>query len=76
MVYERDEMSDRDVFVSYAICPLPTTAGMHHVSTRTWYPVEPGMAAPRNLFGMCWVHACVVCFSLGSFAVLDRGSGC
>lgn len=51
MVFARDDMGERDHFVSYAVCPLPTTSGLHQVSARTWYPAEAKQTQGRNLFG-------------------------
>lgn len=53
MVFARDDVAGRDVFVSYALCPLPNIPGAHHVDTATWYPAEPNKLNVRNLCGQC-----------------------
>ncbi|GFR50754.1 hypothetical protein Agub_g13021 [Astrephomene gubernaculifera] len=50
MVYARDEGSGRDSFLSYALVSLPTTPGLHHVSSHTWFAVESNRALGRSFF--------------------------
>ncbi|KAL6763516.1 ciliary basal body-associated, B9 protein-domain-containing protein [Haematococcus lacustris] len=49
MVFARDDATRRDCFVSYAVCPLPVTPGIHHMSCRTWQPVEAQRIQQRTL---------------------------
>lgn len=51
MVYARDDVANKDLFVSYGLCPLPNSPGLHHVTCRTWYAVESNQVNGRNLFG-------------------------
>ncbi len=51
MVYSRDDAARKDTFLSYALCPLPNTPGPHHLTLRTWYPVEAHKLNSRNVFG-------------------------
>ncbi|GLC36538.1 hypothetical protein PLESTB_000159200 [Pleodorina starrii] len=50
-VHSRDETTNRDVFVSYALVKLPTSPGLHHLSCHTWFAVESSRAAGRSFFG-------------------------
>ncbi|KXZ46950.1 hypothetical protein GPECTOR_39g444 [Gonium pectorale] len=50
MVYSRDESINRDSFVSYALVPLPTTPGLHRISSKTWFAVESTRALGRSFF--------------------------
>jgi hypothetical protein len=50
MVYAR-EAGVKDVFVSYALVPLPNLPGAHTLSVRTWYPTESDKVNVRNVFG-------------------------
>ncbi|PNH06038.1 B9 domain-containing protein 2 [Tetrabaena socialis] len=50
MVYARNESSGCDSFVSYALVPLPSTPGMHRISSHTWFAVESNRALGRSFF--------------------------
>eukprot|EP00798_Chlamydomonas_sp_ICE-L_P026061 gene26061-11763_t len=49
MVYHRDPGSNKDYFVSYGLCPLPTQPGMHSLSCQTWFALERKKAIGRTL---------------------------
>lgn len=53
MVFSRDWLAQKDKFVSYGLCNLPSTAGAHRVTCETWYGVESNNSMGRRFFGTC-----------------------
>ena len=51
MVYSRNDTSNKDAFVSYGVCALPTCPGVHHLTCRTWHAEERDRVSTRRVFG-------------------------
>ncbi len=51
MVFHRDEVAEKDCFVSYGICGLPHQPGAHRLTCQTWFAVEGQQVQGRRLFG-------------------------
>lgn len=66
-VYHRAVYVGQDAFVGYALCPLPTTPGLHHLTCDVWAVEDTERSFAQQLKG-AWC-------SPGMKAVLARACG-
>lgn len=76
-VYHRAVYVGQDAFVGYALCPLPTTPGLHHLSCQVWAVEDADRSFAQQLKGrraetilLVMACACILVWSS------ERGSYC
>jgi hypothetical protein len=55
-VYHRAVYVGQDAFVGYALCPLPTTPGLHHVTCDVWAVEDTERSFAQQLKGAWCRH--------------------